>query len=231
MEPRLIMQVPPMAWPYVEAVITAPLPKLKGIVSFLHQASPQPDVEDLAEQCAAKERVAPELVEAVLALAINFSRLAREVREPPPGELAEAFTRGIEVSGIPGWDEKKRSAWEKREPLLRRLWVEGGAIKTMAKVRALLFDFQCVLRRSTVLTDVRHVYNDDATKIEGALILHTLSLDYMEGDSWRQMHLTLSPKDVEQLLKDLQRAQKKARVAQDLLEKAGVPELTPKRSS
>lgn len=229
MTPRLSIQVPPSAWPHLLTIVEASLGDVRKAVDYLIKAQPLPDVEDLSEQCAQSTGIALPLAESVVTLAVNFSRLARESESQQ--SLSEAFSLAIKNAEINGWDEEKQRLWEEREGIMRSLWQEGGILETMSKARELLFEFQCVLRRSALLTDVRPVYNREATRIDGALILHTLSLDYIEGDSWRQIHLTLSPKDVETLIDQLQRAQRKQQVSHELLNGQNVPELTPKRNT
>lgn len=226
--PQLIIQIPPAAWPALHAVLYADPHNIQQIVDYLLKATPKPDVEDLAEDCSRQTEVSPSLVEAVLALSINFNRILRQLPEREES-LPEAITAGIERSDFPGWDEEAKNRWSERDQILRPLWQRDGVVATMAKARELLLDVQSVLRQSKVLTDVRHIYNRDATNVDGALILHTLSVEYVEGDNVKDLHLTLSSGDVEHLIKQLQRAQQKARVSHDILDKSGVLELTPKQ--
>lgn len=227
--PNLFIQVPPHAWAPLQTLAVAPISQVEQIVTYLEAAAPLADVEDLAEQCALATGTPLDLAQAIVTLVLNFSRLARD--DESEKSLPDAFNEGIERAEIADWDEQKQRDWNERELLLRPLWQGGGTLETMSKARELLFDFQCVLRRSAVLSDVRPIYNREATGIDGALILHTLSLDYLEGDGWRQIHLTLSPTDVETLIEQLQRAQRKQRVSQQLLSAQDVPELTPRRNA
>ncbi len=226
---NLFIQVPPHAWAPLQTLTVAPIAEVEQIVAYLEAAAPLPDVEDLAEQCAQATNAPLELTQAIVTLVLNFSRLARD--DESEKDLPDAFNEGIERAEIADWNEQKQQDWNERELLLRPLWQGGGTLETMSKARELLFDFQCVLRRSAVLSDVRPIYNREATGIDGALILHTLSLDYLEGDGWRQIHLTLSPTDVQTLIEQLQRAQRKQHVSQQLLSAQKVPELTPKRNA
>lgn len=230
------VQISKAAWPHIQAILELELDDLRAIAGCLKTAQPCSDVEDLAAACATqidREQVTSAVVESVLFLAINISRLERDLAEDTGDRdfsVAEAFAKGLEQSQFPDWTDEVRQKWLERVEIIAPAWGEESAIVTMSKARELLFDFQCVLRQSAVYTDVRHVFNASATAITGALVLHTLSLDYMEGDGWRQLHLTLSPEDVAELITKLQRAEKKAQVTAQLLEKSGVPQLTPKRN-
>lgn len=230
------VQISKVAWPHIQAILSLELDDLSAIANYLEKAQPCSDVEDLAMACAThigRGQITPAVVESVLFLALNISRLERDLSEDENDvitSVAEAFAKGLEQSQFPDWTDEVRQKWLECVQIIAPAWSEESAIVIMSKARELLFDFQCVLRESAVYTDVRHIFNNAATEITGALVLHTLSLDYMEGDGWRQMHVTLSPKDVAELITKLQRAEKKAQVTAELLEKSGVPQLTPKRN-
>ncbi len=231
------VQVSKVAWPHIQAILDLELDQLRSIAACLSTSQPLSDVEDLAAACASQlnqEGVSPSVIESVLFLAINISRLERDMvenaGEAPPPSAAEAFAAGLEQTQFPDWSDDTRKKWLERIEILAPAWGDESAIVTMSKARELLFDFQCVLHKSAVLTDVRYIFNRAATTVTGALVMHTLSLNYMEGDGWRELHLTLSPKDVEELMTKLERAQQKARVTGELLERSDVPQLTPKRN-
>jgi hypothetical protein len=65
--------------------------------------------------------------------------------------------------------------------------------------------------------------------VRGALVLHTLALNYLESGEPRQVHLSLSTHEIEKLIELLQRSLKKEQVSQALLAKQEIPELTPRR--
>ncbi len=230
------VQISKVAWPHIQAILNLELDDLRAISTYLETAQPCSDVEDLAVACSTqigREQITPTIVESVLFLALNISRLERDFSENENDvtfSVAEAFAKGLEQSQFPDWTDEVRQKWLECVEIIAPAWGEESAIVIMSKARELLFDFQCVLRESAVYTDVRHIFNNSATAITGALVLHTLSLDYMEGDGWRQLHLTLSPKDVAELITKLQRAEQKAQVTAQLLERSGVPQLTPKRN-
>ena len=229
MPAKLQLQVPKSAWPDVGTLLAIPVANLRDLVKCIQTASPMPDLEDLADKFADSTGISTSDILAVLTILINLKRLQNDIPESPEKVFA-AFENALERSGSPDWNVDKAAAWKERGPLLLPLLEPDNAIAIMAKVRVLLFESQCVLSDSIVLTDVRHVYNEAADKVVGGLVLHTLSLQFLEGDQTRQIHIMMTTEDVSKLIGQLKRDQQKAIVAIESLGKLGVPELTPKRN-
>jgi hypothetical protein len=222
------IQVPRGAWPWIGRLLDTPVDEIQSLAAAVEQSSPRSDVEDLAEELAELASITTDTAETILALAINVHRLSRELGQPAAETLA-LVTSYLGSSEFPRWREERAAEWEARLPLLERL-VVSAPVTTMTKARELLYEFQCVLQRSAVITDVRYVYDDPGDRILGGLVLHTLSFEYSEGDERRQIHITLSPKQLGTLSGHLSRAQRKAGAAEKVLATTKIPELTPKRN-
>jgi hypothetical protein len=227
---QLLIRIPESQWSTIEKFLITSSEDLNLIVECVNQASPLPDLEDLAEKCAEETSIEPSVIEAMLSIGVNVSRLQRS-SDKPAAEILEMIGDNLAISGFPEWRGKYSQAWEERRDILEKLLVTNGVIEIMSKVRELLYDFQCVLLDSAVLTDVRYVYSDRADEIKGALVSHTLGLKYLDGMEPREFHIKISDPDLKNLMSQLQRAQKKAEVTIDQIKKMGVIELTPKRNS
>jgi hypothetical protein len=229
MPAQLHLQVPKSAWPDIQTLLGLQLDEIRRLVEFVETASPTPDLEDLAERGADPAGISAGKINAVLTLLISLKRLQYSLSDSPE-RVFDAFESALERGEFPEWGDGRSDAWKERRPLLVPLLQPDNAIAIMAKVRVLLFEAQCILNESMVLTDVRHIYNEAGDGILGGLVLHTMSLGFLEGDQTRQIHITMTSEDVTKLIAQLKRDQQKARVAIDFLGKHGMPELTPKRN-
>jgi hypothetical protein len=229
MPAQLQLQVPKSAWSEIEKLLSIPLDKFRRLVNCIEAAKPAPDIEDLAESCAEDSGVSRNDIRDVLTVIINLRRLHNEPSESTD-KVLDAFELALSRSEFPDWSAGKSESWRERRPLLAKLLKPDNAITTMAKVRALLFESQCLLSDSMVLTDVRHVYNEAADEIVGGLILHTLSLEYLEGGQIRQIHIMMTSEEAAKLSRQLKRDQDKSKAAIKLLTDQKLPELTPKRN-
>lgn len=178
MPAQLHLQVPKSALPDIETLLMLSAEDIRKLVACIEAAPPMPDIEDLADHCAADSGISTSDIRAALTLLISLKQLQYNLSDSPE-KVFDAFESALERAKLPDWDENKSGAWKERRPLLVPLLKPDNAIATMAKVRVLLFESQCVLDGSMVLTDVRHVYNEAGDKILGGLVLHTLSLGYL----------------------------------------------------
>ncbi|MBI3948294.1 MAG: hypothetical protein HY321_20430 [Armatimonadetes bacterium] len=229
MPPEFTLQVPKMVWPAIEYITDAPVEELERLASFIATAAPCSDVEDLGELCAEQTGVPAARADDVISLAIGLNRLQREFGRAP-GEILGMVSRALERADFPGWGDARGRAWEERRGILERMLDADGTVEAMSKARQLLYEFQCILRDTMVITDTRHIYDRSGANLRGALVVHTLALQFSEGLEARQIHIALSADDIEKLVAQLTRAQKKAEAAVALLQQTGIPELTPKRS-
>lgn len=224
------IHIPKSDWSEIIKFLDSPVADLEALTAWVVDVEPMSDIEDLADACSEATGVSPDLVETVLVIAINISSLRRRSGlefEEVLGKVADS----LESNNFPQWDEGYSELWEERLGLLNRLLVEDGAIEIMSKARELLYEFQSVIWNSAVLTDIRHIYNSDATALTGGLILHTLSLEYTEDRRIQDLHLTLSTEEIERLVTQLQRALLKVDVARQALATLQVPDLTPRKVS
>lgn len=94
---------------------------------------------------------------------------------------------------------------------------------TVAKALDLLAAQDHMLTEVRVITDVRPVFEDDPEQPpSGALLIHTLKLDYFSGAESYSFYVTMDDEDLEALIQQAQRAQKKANGMRSLLSSAGL---------
>jgi len=81
----------------------------------------------------------------------------------------------------------------------------------------------CAYASSRILSDVRPVFGDDVDSAPlGAVLVHMLSIHYLNLDELNTFVVALDEKDVEELLEVLQRAKRKSKTLKDELLKTDV---------
>lgn len=201
-------------------------PESLGLIAkFVGTAPAVSDIEGLASQCSASVGLPAETIETTLTLAINIAQLRRRLDLDAANAL-DVVANSLAQSG--NWSKEDAVAFRERMPALEMLAAPDTAVDAMSKARELLYEAQCVLFDSALITDSRWIYNTAGSEIRGCVIIHTLSLEYAEGSDRRQLHLILSENDVAALQRQLVRANEKAATARRLLDSMDLPELTPK---
>jgi hypothetical protein len=223
----LAISIPRHAYPDVVSLLKLSVEEFERLAAYLETAAPQPDVEDLAQDCAQKLSLDADVLERVFTFAISIDTLKRAM-DKPEDEIVELVSKTLEQSDVNGFD---KSEWAERKTFLAKILRTDGVVEVMSKARELLYEFQSLLISSAVLTDVRHIYNSEATEVFGGLILHCLCLDYRENNEPRQIHLTMSDSDVDNLIKQLERSKSKAKIASSMLSDLKQTDLTPRRNT
>jgi hypothetical protein len=97
------------------------------------------------------------------------------------------------------------------------------ALSTKAKAYALRTDFANTFCDSKIITDLRPVFDTDVKdEPAGAVITHTLKLEYHHCGKHTEIHIALEKPDIENLLTTLKRAQDKAVTLSSVTAKHGL---------
>ena len=102
--------------------------------------------------------------------------------------------------------------------------LECKSVCISATANELSYDYANLVRSIRLLSDIRPLYDDNADNIEGAVISHTMRLQYDSADGEHELSLALDEQDIAKLMDQCRRALKKSVAAKKLMtEKAGVP--------
>lgn len=98
------------------------------------------------------------------------------------------------------------------------------SISLAAKATNILFQNERSLMSSRILTDVRPVFDIDTNDIGGGLVIHTLKLEYFadNDDAFKQFFVSLDSDDIDELIRNLERAKQKSEKLKNLLTTASV---------
>lgn len=109
------------------------------------------------------------------------------------------------------------------QDLLEKL-LKVPSISLAAKATNILFENERSLMSSRILTDVRPVFDIDMNDIGGGLVIHTLKLEYFADnvDALNQFFVSLDSNDIDDLIRNLERAKLKAEKMKNLLTTASV---------
>ena len=135
-------------------------------------------------------------------------------------ELLEGLSRSI-TTAEPRWNDEEISRWNALEPQLQSL-LSLSVVWTVVKGLDLSYDYTNLLQNAKILTDIRPVFDEDASNIQGAVVSYTLRLYFDSLEGSKSLSIALDEKDVEKLLKVCERALKKAKTAKNFMHKHDV---------
>ncbi|MEH2069185.1 MAG: hypothetical protein V7K47_13660 [Nostoc sp.] len=118
------------------------------------------------------------------------------------------------------------------EQRLTQLLAIDGSISIYSKAVNLLQEYDHLLLNSRIITDVRPVFKSETQEgIAGALIVHTLKIEYQDASGLREFYVALDSNDVRNLQEQLSESIVKTEVINSVLNKADVLYLDPNYNS
>jgi hypothetical protein len=150
--------------------------------------------------------------DAILRQALAFRGLMRQLGL----SIEETLAALGSAIGRTDWTEIQIEQWRAIESDFQLL-IESRPIILVARAIDLSYEYANLYRRGRIITDIRPLFSQDAGAIEGAVVSYTLRLrfDNVEGD--HELSVAMDQRDVEQLALQCDRAMKKARTAQVLM--------------
>lgn len=132
------------------------------------------------------------------------------------GTVADAVERS-EADELAFPDAKARRTFE--AALTRLLDIQP--LEVAAKAIGLAYEQDHIIHgKPRVLTDVRPIFDSDPAEpdLRGAMVVHTLRLDYHEGGRIEELFLALDADELDELIEALERARSKAGTLKRFLE-------------
>lgn len=136
-------------------------------------------------------------------------------------DLASSLGEAVaELEDFHNVTEEQKKIFEARITTLLSI---NGALDVASKVGELLLEYEHLFLGSRIITDIRPVFDSDLNKIPaGALLVHTLKLEYKQGNEEKDFYIALDTNDVKKLREQLDRAEQKAESIKLMLNQAQV---------
>jgi hypothetical protein len=96
-------------------------------------------------------------------------------------------------------------------------------IDLSAKAMSVLFEQQRTFQAARILTDIRPVFNHDATELPtAAVLIHTLRIEYLEDEESKEFFVAMDKNDIQKLRDVLERANQKESSIKEVLSKSSI---------
>lgn len=184
-----------------------------------------PIYENLASQLQCEVRVLRAVFQHAL---IPLNGLRRSL-EMPSSDFLNALIHTVrEIAEIARekWKEQHLSSWNTIGPQLAPFFEPDNFFAQVSKAFDLLSERPAVLQSPQILTEIRPIFDEAATKTVAVLQTNTLVLHYLEGDRQRTLHISLDSGDLSVLENELSRARRKIEVSRSEAIKSGISFLT-----
>ena len=122
------------------------------------------------------------------------------------------------------WPPECREKWRGIAPELVRVLSPGSAVYLSVKANDLLMEQALVLCSVRIVTDMRPVFDDEASEMEGVLPFHTLVLKCHESDRMdehKNIYVAIDAPDLRDLREQIDRAERKEQIMRKKLDSDG----------
>lgn len=197
--------------------------KLKSLLEIFRSAHADLIPFELSKQVAKvagiRDREAMQIVQALLSL-----YAARVSQKAPVEAFLQEVCESIQEAGI----KPKNGNLELFKKFITDLLSLKGAIEITSKALNILMGNERNFVGARIFTDIRPVFKENPSDPPaGAVIVHTIRLDYVEGNARKGFFLALDSSDLQALKSVIERASLKEACVVPLLSKLELPVVMP----
>ncbi len=165
--------------------------------------------------------VDPESLKPLIRQLLSIQGAARKSNQRPEIILDGIIRTIVQASG-PDSGQAMPDRWSPVRPAFVEL-LSSQIIRQTSTAIELAYDYANLLRNVRILTDIRPIFDVDAKEIEGAVISYTLRIEYESSDGIHEVSIAMDEKDINDLLKQSERAKEKTRTAEAFVQKMNLP--------
>lgn len=203
----------------LEAVRDIGSPNLRLLIEQLNHLNPVPLRIEKLLNTAYEVFPNRKLAESTIRQAVSIRGLGRQ-----SGLSVDEVIQSLQdaIGALSEWTAVQKQTWNGILPIFREL-VATNAVRLVATTIDLSYEYANLFRRARVVTDIRPLYNDEGTTIEGSVISHTMRLRYDTANGDHSLSIAMDESDIKVLMVQCERALLKARTAKTAMTAIGVP--------
>ncbi len=216
------LTIPEKALPDLEKIAELSDEVFNTILSVLRDQKPTLTTTQLEEQIGQKleDSVRLNLASVLTPTFVLFT--FKEKSGASARELAEAVFKS---SAVAKSDKITEPLKEKLKARLEALLSLDNSLGVTAKALDVMTEHEHVFCGARILSDIRPVFCGPTNTATAAVIVHNLQIAYHEGGSHRELYVAMDTDDIATLKKIVERAENKARLLENMLEKCNMQNL------
>jgi len=215
------IRIPPQYLSGIEKIILIDDESFNAIINALKNISPSFYTRNIVTEVALivkniSSKDISDIIRTVISL--NVARYSNEVSLKDWIDAVVQFVNNSKH--FSSFSDEHTSALKNRLTLLLN---PDEVIDIASKAKVEIIEHQYVYKKSQIFTDIRPIFGTELDKdITGTLIVHSLKIEYQEGADEKEIFLALDTRDIKELRKQIDIAEKKAEAIELMLKKAQV---------
>lgn len=213
------IQIPEVFRPGIAKLASLPDQSAAELLSALQASKPTLNARNMADGISTQTpSISREDVKAIVETLVALCAV-RFINSIPLAEFIDS------VLGALSRYEKLKEI--NTETLRTRLpiFLQIDQLVLSAKAGALQRDHAAVFLAAHSITDIRPIFADSAGLPQGAVLVHTLKLSYLQENESRELFVAMDDQDLETLQKVINRSQEKGKALRVIIEKADLASL------
>jgi uncharacterized protein (DUF1778 family) len=218
------IQLPKSAYTAVQALVRLTPLQFDELIARLEETPPTVDADKFIDSVASRLKeldsataklILPEL------LTMMYSGYRADLKTT---ELASEISSGA----LEANSEEFPFTAEQKQLLELRLSNAFGSqgVRITGKAQSVFYDTDKTFVKARILTDLRAIYDEPGDEILAAMVMHSLRIRYYENFEEKDIYLSLDNDDLQGLMEILQRASKKQKGLETLMEKSSIPHVS-----
>ena len=188
---------------------------LKG----LNEIQASLSVEKFSKRLSEKVKTIPEDVISDFVTLLCGLYPAKENNDKTSSQIASDIKETAEDEKPDVFPPEKAAILKSR---MEKLLSVDRAIAVTAKAFDVVTEHQRIFCGSRIFSDIRPVFSASADSVSAAVILHTLNISYHDGGNHKEFYVVLENTELEDLKEAIERAEKKAKTLQSIIQKTGI---------
>ena len=193
---------------------------IRAIVEQSASELPAASIDAFSARVSAKTKIDAALVATVATALWNIKSLQRNLKVDNK-RLVEIIGKSLTLQADEEWKTRYLKEWQETSETLSTALdslADDHPLLISGKAHTLAYAHDHLLMASRVITDVRPVFDAAGERILETVITHTLAISYMDsGETRRAISFALDQRDVNELRKQCERAERKAKVVKSSL--------------
>jgi len=218
------LQFPKSAYPAVQALVRLTDLQFEELITRLEETAPTVDAEKFIGSVASRLK---ELDSATVKLIVSelltmmYSGFRADLKTT---ELASEISSGA----LEANSEEFPFTTEQKQLLELRLSNTFGSqgLRITGKAQSVFYDTDKIFVKARILTDLRAIYDEPGDEILGATVIHSLRIRYYENNDQKDIYLSLDNDELQEFVETLQRASKKQKGLETLMQKSSIPHVS-----
>ena len=128
----------------------------------------------------------------------------RRHHEISSGTAVKSLTRGVQK--FSRWSEETLKTWDKSIVPVLKLCLEIESVHVISKTADLAYDYDNLMDRISILTDLRPIFDVEHRNVVGAIICSLMRVEFRTSANHSTMTIAIDRKDIEKLEKECQAA-------------------------